>query len=136
MRTLFVALAVSALAIGCSDSSGPSGEANIHGTYAMHTVNGQSLPFAVIVLGTEYRLEITAGSLTVNANNTYTLSTTVSETEAGTTVTVTETSSGTWTRANNAVTFTDGEDGGSITGAAGNGTITVVVEGLTVVFRK
>lgn len=136
MRTLLVALAVSALVVGCKDSSGPGGEANIHGTYNLHMVNGQSLPFAVIVLGTEYRLEVSSGSLTVNADNTYALSTTLRETESGTTTTVTEASTGTWTRSNNAITFTDGSDGTSITGAAGNGTITVVDQGLTIVFRK
>jgi hypothetical protein len=89
---------VAATIAGCGDSTGPGGETNITGTYSLRTINGQTLPFPLVVVGTTYRLEVTAGSVTINANGTYTGSSTLREIQGTSTITQTESSSGTWTR--------------------------------------
>jgi hypothetical protein len=93
MRRTALLLATSLLVAACSDSSGPSGD-SINGTYALRTVNGQNLPFPVLVIGTDFRLEVLSGSLTVNGNGTFSFQLTLRETELGTVDTETQTTTG------------------------------------------
>ena len=134
MRKLLAVLIGIAIMAACGDSTGPS-ETNISGTYELQTINGQNLPFTLLIVGT-YQLEIAAGSVTINANGTYEESTTVREIDGSSTTTTTETSSGTWTRTNNAVTFVDGEDQTSLTGALSGSTLTFSEEGSTLVYQR
>ncbi|HSL70212.1 MAG TPA: hypothetical protein VK864_08205 [Longimicrobiales bacterium] len=136
MKKLLAVMMLALLPLACDDdSSGPDDE-DIAGTYTLRTVNGQNLPFALIVLGTAYRLEVTAASVTINANGTYSASSTLRETEDGMTTTTTETSAGTWTRTNNAITFRDTADQSEINASLGNDSVTWVEQGFTFVFRK
>ena len=137
MRRIAAVLAAGLLVVaGCSDSSGPSGEGDINGTYTLRTVNGQNLPFPVLVVGTTYRLEVTSGSLTISGNGSYSSQISLRETEGANVVTETQGTTGTWTRTNNAISFRDNEDGTTLSGSISQNTITFVEDGASLVFRK
>ena len=129
-------LLLTATLAACSDSSGPDGEASISGNYTLRTINGNNLPFALVVVGTTYRLEVTAANILINSNGTYNESGTLREIANGTTTTQTETSNGTWTRANNAITFRQTSDGALVNAALSENTITIVDGEFTYVYRK
>jgi hypothetical protein len=138
MRMLLLIGLLATTLVACGDSAGPSGEANIAGTYTLRTVNGQNVPFAVVVLGT-YRLEVVSGSVTISGtgnSGTYTDQIVTRETQGTTTTTETENGAGTWTRTNNAIVFRDNADASTINGSLSANTITFVQEGITFVLRK
>lgn len=123
-----------ALVAGCSDSTGP-GDGSVTGTFKLQTVNGNNLPAAVIQIGND-KVEITEGSITMNADKTYSSRIGIRVTEGGRTITNTEASTGTYARNNNAITFTD-SDGEVNTGSlSGGNTITFTDEGFVLVFKK
>jgi hypothetical protein len=135
-KVLAVATLALTMVTACGDSTGPDGEANISGTYTLRTVNGQNLPFPLLVVGTTYRLEVTASTVSINANGTFTQSATLREVNGTNTTTETESATGTWTRTNNAISFRDSADGTVFTGSLSGNTITLVDEGMTLVFQK
>ncbi|MBI2614277.1 MAG: hypothetical protein HYW52_01065 [Gemmatimonadetes bacterium] len=130
-RRLFLttsALASLVLLTGCDIFGGGH-----TGTYTLKTVNGASLPAVIVQVGTTYKLEITAGSATLNEDNTFSASITFQETQAtqtGTqTQTTTENESGTYTKSGNTITFSSsGATGPSYTGALSGGTLTITTE--------
>ena len=101
-------LAMTVAMAGCGDDDDPSGPTEITGTYTLRTVNGASLPFT---LWTEaeagFKREITGGSVTLNANGTYSDAFAIRDTEDGVVTTDTETSSGTYVRTGNTIAFTE-----------------------------
>lgn len=136
-RTLLSALLMvaSLFTLGaCGDSTGPGG-GSITGTYKLQTVNGNPLPYVIVQVGSD-KVEVSEGSLTLNADNTYSSRFTFRTTEGGQVTTETDTSVGTYTRNNNAITFTDSSDGETITGSVSGNTITFTEEGLVLVFKK
>jgi hypothetical protein len=131
----FRALASVAIAlalVACGDSTGPT-EASIAGTYNLQSVNGLSVPLTVFQFG-EDKLEITAGSLTLHANNTFSSQLTMRITEDGEVVTESDSATGTYTRNGNSLVFA--ADGETITGTISGNTITVSDDGLVLVFVK
>ncbi len=126
---LTVALAVSLLT-GCGDATGPEA---IAGNYALRTINGQDLPFILVQVLSD-KIEITAGSVRINSDNTYSTSVTVAITEGGTTTSETGTSTGTYTLNGTAITFTS--EGETFTGSITGNTLTIIDEGLTLVYQK
>ncbi|HUG17201.1 MAG TPA: hypothetical protein VMM78_19505 [Thermomicrobiales bacterium] len=136
MKQTLAVLVMLVCLTACGDSAGPDTEANISGTYTLRTINGQNLPFAIVVIGTTYRLEVMSANVVVNANGSYTQSMTVRETEGSTTTTQTDASNGTWTRTNNAISFVQTSDGAVVTGSLSGDAITVVDGSFTYVFRK
>jgi hypothetical protein len=95
------------------------------GTYVLKTVNGKSLPAAIIEIVGTYKLEITAGSVTLNEDKTFSASITFRETEGTTVRTQTETDSGTYTISGNTITFSSQGSGSAVTGTLSGGTLTV-----------
>ncbi|MGH7709992.1 MAG: hypothetical protein ACREOG_01840 [Gemmatimonadaceae bacterium] len=95
-------------AFGCGgggdDSTGPPGPDVVVGLYTLATVNGQALPVVVDQLGND-KAEVTAGTVTLRADRTFTDITQVRLTIAGNVTNETETATGTWTRQTNTVQF-------------------------------
>ena len=138
-RRYLAALALALAACGGSDkSTGPGG--TLEGTYALKTINGRALP-AVVFQIPDDKVEITSGSVTMNANNSFSETVTLRETITGSPVEETPiTCPGTYTRSGSAITFSEPETedcGGTYTGTWSSGnTLTVNFGGVTGVFRK
>jgi hypothetical protein len=101
LRSLTAILTAAVVLTACSDSpTGGSGQ--IEGTYSIHTINGSSLPYTLFQFGND-KFEVLSGSMTLQANGTFTQTFSTRETEEGVTTTETSTSSGTWSRTGNTV---------------------------------
>ena len=133
LAALVLALA-GGLLTACGDleiTTGPFG-ISIFGTYALETVNGSSLPFVVFQVGDD-EIEITAASVRLNSDNTYSTSFTFSLSEDGPVTTATE--DGTFSVTGTTIEFTD--SAGTFTGSISGKTLTIIDEGgLTFVFHK
>ena len=127
---LTVALAVGLLA-GCGNPTGPEA---IAGNYTLRTINGQDLPFTIEAALLDGKIELAAGSLRINSDNTFSLSLTLATTEGGTTTSETETTTGSYTLNETAITLTS--DGETVTGSITGNTLTLIDEGLTFVYQK
>lgn len=141
IRTLFVLAAVAILP-ACSDSTGPN--RTVTGNYTLISVNGLLVP---VVFSAEqfFTLRITAGTLTVNSNNTFTASATYEQTlnVGGVKTTDTVTCTGTYAMSGNTITFTEANStnancGGVYTGTwDGENTLTVDFDvGVQALFEK
>jgi hypothetical protein len=97
MRTICISFALALLA-GCSDNS--TSPKTIDGTYTLTSIAGGGLP-AIIDSETDYTLEITAGSVTLNTNGTFTDTYTLRENDAGTVTTTTIPCTGSWLQTGN-----------------------------------
>lgn len=134
-RTFFAALSLFVLgACGDGDSTGP--DSSITGTYQLQSYDGQSLPATVFEAG-EDRFEITGGTLTLNQDQTYSVTFALRGVEGGVVVTETETDTGTYTLSNNTIQFSD-VGGPNATGTVNGSTLTVTIdgEGTVLVFQK
>ncbi len=119
------AMTSAALLSGCDiDISDIFGD-GVSGTYNLKTVNGKSLPAVIVEVTGAYKLEITAGSVTLNEDNTFSASITFRETEGTTVTTQTETDSGTYSVSGSTITFTSPGTGSAFTGTLSGGTLTV-----------
>ena len=137
-RTI-VALAAATIAFAaCSDSNAP--DMSHVGLYEMVSVDGDPLPVTVYDLPNDM-LQVTEGSLTLKANNSFVESVTLVQTIDGV-VGPGEplTCAGHYTRRGNTVTMTSPETdscaGGSVTGTLSGSTLTVDYDGTTVVFSR
>ena len=137
VRRILMVLGISVLFAGLSacgsDSTGPK-DTDWLGTYALETVEGQNLPAVLIQIGND-KLEITAGSIRLNEDQTFSASLTFRTTEGGNVTTDTESDTGTYTKNGNALRFTYG-DGSQDTGSLNGKVLTVTSEGITLVLRK
>lgn len=138
-----IGLAAVTLFVACSDSSGPRASA-VAGSYTLISVNGILMPVTLPV-SPLFTLRITAGSATLNPNNTFTASVTYEQTLAGggPTLTDTETCTGTYAVSGNTITFTESNSasancGGVYTGVwDGADTFTIELEpGVHALFEK
>ena len=117
----FLILATAVLAGGLLPAWGddPTGPESVAGTYILQTINGEALPYLVQV-----GFSVTAGSIQLNSDGTYTISLTVTGLGA-------QIITGTFTVDGSTITLDDGT-----TGTVSGDTITVVADGDTFVFRK
>ncbi len=83
VRRVLVACLVFGL-VACGDDS--VSPADVAGTYTLQSVNGEGLP-AVLAESTDFLIEVTAGSVTLNADLTCSHSVTQRETDQGTVTT-------------------------------------------------
>ncbi len=144
MRRFTVATLVMAVALltACDgDSTGNGG--SIVGTYTLQTFNGENLPVGVPGApppmapgGAVTMFELTAGSIQLNSDDTCSTSLSFRTTTDGT-VTATDTETETCTYSVTGTTIRlDSTGQGFITGTISGNTITVVVDGDTLVFTK
>lgn len=135
-RTMLISLLTVALVScgGSSDSTGPSG--SVTGTYTLKTVNSQALPF-LLQQDQTVKLELTDDEITLNADRSYsevwheraTLST-------GGVVTQPGADQGTYSVTNGAITTVSSIGQGSQSGSLSGSTLTLVVNGVTEVFKR
>ena len=139
--SLFVLAAVVTFP-ACSDSTGPNRA--VTGNYTLISVNGVLMP-VVFSVDQLFTLRITAGTLTLNSNNTFTASATYEQTLAGggAKTTDTQTCTGTYAMSANTITFTEANSnnancGGVYTGTwDGENSLTVEFDaGVQAVFEK
>lgn len=124
---------VASLLTACGgDSTGP---AQALGTYTLQTINGRTLPFIVVQL-LDYKLEVTAGSITLNADQTFSHRTTVREDDAGQVTTEVFLIVGTFSQTGNTLLFTDAAEGEQYTGVLSGNSITISDPQVTLVYSK
>jgi hypothetical protein len=140
-RVALVLAAVLPLALAaCGDSTGPGG--GLAGTYELRTINGQALPFLVGEFpDLDLTEELTAGSVRLNANATFSASHTVRLTEGTQVTTFTTDINGTYSRSGNNVTlnFPDPDGIGSASIAAvwdGRRRLTITESGEAWVYER
>src|SRR5579871_5461251 len=99
------ALAASIFVVACgSDSSstttgpggGTSGQKTPDGSYSISTINSSPLPFAIYSDTGGYKLEVTAGTITLTTGGQYYIITSYRETLPGVLDTYTDSTAGTW----------------------------------------
>ena len=99
-------LAVAVTACGGDDGDGGTGPGDITGTYTIQTINGAPPPYT---LWTEaeagFQREITGGSVTLNADGTYSDVFHFRDTEAGVVTTGSAETEGTYTRSGSTIAF-------------------------------
>jgi Lipocalin-like domain len=135
MRKLLVACAALAM-LGCGgDSTGPS--ASAVGTWNLQTVNGSGLPYTVIFVASPvYRFEILSDEVVVNADGTYTETSSVRETDGTTVTTSTEQDDGTWTQHGNQIDVTSNADGSVNTAVISGDKLTLAAQGISAVYVR
>ena len=120
---------------GCADDGIAAPEETMVGTYALQSVNGQSLPFVEEDDTTGTRFEIVGIEIDFAEDGTYALRQEFRVTEAGGAATTEhEYANGTWTLTGTNLSLT--EDGELISAVLDGNSFTVSVEGMTFVFRK
>jgi len=115
MRIIAATLAL-ALVLGCKDSTEP---AVINGTYTLKTVRDDPLP-AVVIDGIDYAYKITAGSITLNGDLTFSDSRSYWQYVAGNVTTGTVACTGQWEPTSER-TFTLSETSVGLCGVTGTG---------------
>ncbi len=145
VRRLISVLIVSGIAAGgtwaCGgDSTSPS---SIAGTYNLQTIDGQSLPVVIFEVGTD-KVEVTAGFMLLNSDQTYSESVSFRITDGAIVTTDVEATTGSWTLSGSAITFTalaGNNAGDTFLGSISGNTLTFIEalsgdEGVTLVLRK
>jgi hypothetical protein len=92
-------------AVTACDDEPTAPETSLTGTFALATIENQSLPFVLFELG-DLKTEVMARSVTFNANGTFTASLTMRETDAGVVTTSVEQATGTYVRSGGSLTLT------------------------------
>ena len=106
MRRLLSILALAAFA-ACGGGDDPPAPRQLPGTYPLVSANGRSLP-AVVQEEPGYKLEITAGTITLAASGSFSDSYTIRETIDGVVQAPDEIPChGSWTRSGNSVTLSE-----------------------------
>jgi hypothetical protein len=128
MRRILFALSLFLLTSAGTCDDDPASPDSVVGTYALASIDGDALP-ASIGAGTQDARTVTAGSMTLNANNTFSFSETSS---AGT-----DAVSGTWTLSGSTITFDPSEPGDTnATAVVSGNTLSLTTEEGVMVFNK
>jgi hypothetical protein len=88
----------------------PTPTATPAGTYAISTINAKALPVAIFA-DTGFTYEVTAGTLSLTADNKYSVAITYRQTLPNDVSTFVDSTRGTWAVSSGTVNFTDGLDG-------------------------
>jgi hypothetical protein len=136
MRRLAATVLVLAVTLAaCGDSTGPGlGLATPTGTYTLHTVNGNPLPYTVDE-GDGFTLVIVSDAFTLQNGGRFSESFTLRVTENGITTTESGSGTGVWTITGTAITLTF-DDGPAVSGTLSGGVMTLVDSGVSLVYRR
>lgn len=118
MRFPTAVLALTLLA-GCGGDK-PGGPKTLPGTYPLVSFDGRNLPAVVFQSGT-FKAEVTAGTITMNANGTFSDSYSFRETDDGTVTNTTIPCSGTWAQSGNTIALEETASGSGDCGSVGSG---------------
>lgn len=141
-RTTRAVLAIAAVTFvaACSESSGPASMTGNYSLVAVDGINGNGLPVTIFKdPTTEFR--VTGGSITLNSNNTFSVSGAGVAIQPGGTTNLSETCNGTYTVSGNGITLTGAPStdcAGTVTGMwDGANTLTINAEATVQgVFKK
>jgi hypothetical protein len=132
MRTLFCTFVLAVL-LACGGGDKAAAPKTMPGTYPLVSYAGSGMP-ATIVQVPGYKAELTGGTITLNANGSFSNSYSFRETEGTTVTNTTIPCSGTWAQSGNAVALQETVAGDcGDTGTAswdGNNTLTINWENL------
>ena len=135
MQRLLLALiatgTAASLAAACKDSSSPD---VLAGTYALQSVNSEALPATLAQLGSN-KLEAASGTLVLEADGTFVLTTELRITEDGSISTETATDTGVWEIVGVEITLRD-SDGRETTGGVNGATVTLVISQVPWLYQK
>jgi hypothetical protein len=133
MRTiLLLGVALSLAACGSDAPVGPT-PTNVAGTYQLTTFDGNELPVTVVDLGA-YRIELTAGTLALDAGGGYSMDFDLRILDSGNTRSTADHASGTWTADGQTITLVDSQSGSPRGGTISGDTVTL--ENITLVFVR
>ncbi len=132
MRRLAALLATATVVAACGDSFSPSGVA---GSYSLTSADGTSIP-ATFDLGAGVSLTFNSATLTLRDDETWLLSINVTLADATTTVTETDTGSGTFTLTEPSTIRLTDSDGDVVSGTIDGSRITLIDDGVSLVFEK
>ncbi|MGY8800290.1 MAG: hypothetical protein ACKVG4_16120 [Longimicrobiales bacterium] len=132
-RTVLPVLLVAVFLAGCGDSITEADSTPV-GSYALISLNGQPLPLTIEELPGE-SVTLTSATLTLNADGTCSLLSTIQETTATGTATETDSSIGTWGNTGNAISFA-WSDGTALAGSWSGDTIVITSEGFVYLFER
>ena len=137
LRTFRPALVAALLLVGAAcggeTGTGPD-EGSIAGSYTLHTINGQGLPYTTSSSGVN-KAEVLSSSLILNADWTFHEERSVRRTHSGVAITEPEMTFGTYTSTGSGVTLT-ATTGAQVSGTRGSSSITFVEEGFTLVYVR
>jgi len=107
LRTTRALLAIAAVTVvaACSESSGPASMTGAYSLVRIDGINGTGLPVTIFKDPTE-EFRVTAGTITLNSNNTFSVSGAGVAIESGQTTNISQTCTGTYTVSGNGITFT------------------------------
>ena len=135
MQRLLLALiatgTAASLAAACKDSSSPD---TLAGTYALQSVNSEALPATLAQLGSN-KLEAASGTLVLEADGTFVLTTELRITEDGSISTETATDTGVWEIVGVEIALRD-TDGRETTGGVNGATVTLVISQVPWLYQK
>ena len=136
LRTFRPALVAAFLLVGaaCGGDTGTGPDEDIAGSYTLHTINGQNLPYTTLSVGVN-SAEVLSSSLSLNADSTFREERSVRRTHSGVAITEPEMKFGTYTSTSSGVTFR-ATTGAQVSGTRGGGSITFVEEGFTFVYGR
>ena len=134
MRRLASVVLTGVLLTACGgDAFSPE---SVAGLYLLETINGSPLPVSQTVTQNGITITITAGSFSLNANGTWSVSTTGSITIGGTTTTDMGADSGTFELVAPSTIRLTASDGEIISGTLDGDRLTIIRDGDSLVFRK
>lgn len=134
-RRAFVAVCAALMLslTGCGgDSTGSVSD--IAGTYTLISVSGVLLPVTLFEADAD-KVEVTAGSIVLNEDRTFSGSLTVQETESGSVTTETQPLVGRYSRSKDALTFTF-TGGEQVPASISGNDLAVTADGLVYLFRR
>src|SRR6185312_7894244 len=91
-------------ACGGDSPTGPSGSSSPVGSYTLSTMNGKGLPFTMYS-DTNYKYEVTAGSLALTGDGKFSVVTTSRQTVGTNVETFVDSSDGTWKQTGAGISF-------------------------------
>ena len=131
-RSLLAMSVLGLVTCGGDDATGPE---SVAGTYTLQSIDGQTLPGVILQVGTTYRLEFTAGSITLNQNTTCGRSFEARETFGSTVTTSTRALACIYNFISERIRF-NWSDGSTSSGSIVGSQLTLTEAGNVFIFRK